>query len=66
MGFGEKCWFWERAVKVVVVVVKVGRVVVGRLMVDKVIKVGKVGKVVVKVVKVVEEGLRVVVRFVPD
>ena len=29
-------------------------------------KVVKVGKVVVKVVKVVEEGLRVVVRLVPD
>ena len=45
----------ERTVKVVVVV-KVGRVVAERLMVDK----------VVKVVKVVEEGLRVVVRLVPD
>ena len=41
----------------VVVVVKVGRVVVERLTMDK---------VVVKVVKVVEEGLRGVVRFVPD
>ena len=59
---GERSWFLERTVKVVVVV-KVGRVVVGRLMVDKVIK---VGKVVVKVVKVVEEGLRGVVRLVPD
>ena len=49
----------ERTVKVVVVV-KVGRVVVERLMVDKVVK------VVVKVVKVVEEGLRGVVRLVPD
>ena len=49
----------ERTVKVVVVV-KVGRVVVERLTVVK------VGKVVVKVVKVVEEGLRGVVRLVPD
>ena len=61
-GFGERCWFLERTVKVLVVV-KVGRVVVERLMVDKVVKVGKVGKVVVKVV---EEGLRGVVRLVPD
>ena len=52
----------ERTVKVVVVV-KVGRVVAERLTVDKVVK---VGKVVGKVVKVVEEGLRGVVRLVPD
>ena len=60
VGFGERSWFLERTVKVVVVVVKVGRVVVERLTVVK------VGKVMVKVVKVVEEGLRGVVRLVPD